>query len=344
MTLLWIDGFEGYSEFGVDQGYDLGSYGGAEIRSGGRGGGRCLAIAGSGVAKRIPSRTELIVGYARKGPNGGNIHISFDNSQPNIGWLAIGVDELNNVYGQQSPLSAGPYLFRDIEAPMRLNNVWRYYEHKLKIGGGTTGSYELRIDETPVVTLSGINTRYGGSSPASIERIVTAGTGALLDDFYIADTLGATDNDFLGDLRMIDIHPNGPVLSQWTPAAATANWEQVKDILTDDDATYNQSGNVGDKDIYEYEDPNLPSGTVVIALATMTSARRLGDSGPRELRAYIRGGIGSATPTVEVEGGIHQLSDTYYMEQFLRTTNPATGNRWTAAEVDAIRAGFALTE
>ncbi len=341
MTLLWIDGFEGYATAGVEQGYDLGVGGGTATQSGGRGGGRCL---GGFVSKRILSKTELIVGYARNGSNGGPGHLQFGNGQTNIGWLQFSVDGLNNVVGQQAPASGGPILF-SVAAPMRLNDVWRYYEHKLKIGGGTSGSYSLRIDETPVVTLTGINTRIFGSSPATIERVDLGGSG-VVDDFYIADTLGGVDDDFLGDVREFIIHPNGPVasFSNWTPAHATANWEQVKDIQTDNDATYVQTGVVGTKDIYEYEDPLLPPGTVVIGIATMTSARRLADAGPRQLTAYIRGGVGSAVPTVEVSGGVHQLSDTYYMEQFLRTTNPATGNRWTPAELDVIRAGMALTE
>lgn len=340
MTMLWVDGFEGYATSGgVQQGYDLGVSGVATASSAGRGGGQCFE---GRVNKRILSRTELIVGYARNGPNGGDFHMQFDNGQ--VDWLSIKVDSLNNVVGQQAASSGGPTLFTQA-APMRLDNVWRYWEHKLKIGGGTTGSYELRIDELPVVTLSGIDTRISGSSPATIERVTLGGSG-VVDDFYIADTLGATDNDFQGDLRMFAIHPNGSVatLSNWTPKSLPENWQEVKDIQTDNLATYVTTGVVGTKDIYEYDDPNLPAGTVVVCIATMTSAARLSDAGPRQLTAYVRGGVGSATPTVEVAGGLHQLSDTYYMEQFLNATNPATGARWTPAELNAIRAGFALTE
>jgi hypothetical protein len=335
MTLLWLDSFDGYSSVGAGQGYDLGATGHATT---GRGGGQGIEVSGTGFVKRVPPRTELIVGYASRFGTGGQL-MWFGGSQGI--WFYFNVDALGNVIGTRGD----SFTFFNEAPGMRLFNAWRYYEHKLKIGSGTNGSYELRIDEVPIVTLTGINTQVGGGSTALIQSTSFGGfLGTIVDDLYISDTLGsAPDNTFQGDLAMMNIHPNGPVETMWTPRSLPDNWDEVNDVTTDDLATYVEANAVATKDIYDYEDPNLPPGTVIVAVATMTSAARTSDSGPRELRTYIRGGVGTATATVEVEGAIHQLSNTYYMEQFLRATNPATGARWTAAEVDKIRAGFALT-
>lgn len=348
MAILWIDGFEGYATFDNQQGYDLGST--ATVFDNGRGGGRCSSGA---LVKRILSKTEIIVGFAYKLSTSGEVFTLAGPPACRGSWLQFLTDNLDNVVAYLSPETGGTLLYSQSPG-MRINGVWRYYEHRMKIGSGTTGSYELRIDETPVVTLSGIDTYTaaagGTGASATVEKIRLSGSaGAVFDDFYLADTTNGPnfptnpDNDFLGDLRMFAIHPNGPVLSGWTPKSLPENWQEVKDVTTDNLATYVQTGTVTAKDIYDYEDPNLPPGTDIIAIATMTSAARLGDAGPRQLTAYVRGGVDTATATTEVSGGIHQLSDTYYMEQFLRAQNPATGARWTASEVDKIRAGFALT-
>ena len=345
MALLWIDSFDGYANTGAGQGYDLGATG--QVGAGGRGGGRAIEVSGTGLTKSIPSLTEIIVGYASYIPGSGALMLLGNAGTRNF--LQFNINAVGQLSGVQHPESGGATLFT-VMPGARIFNAWRYFEHKLKIGSGTTGSYELRIDETPVVTLTGIDTQ-AGLSPATISYLSFGGAlGTLVDDLYISDTTNGPnfptnpDNDFQGDLRMMNIHPNGPVLTAWTPHSLPDNWDEVNDITTDNLATYVQTGTVTTKDIYDYEDPNLPPGTTIVACATMTSAARLGDAGPRQLTAYIRGGVGTATATTEVSGGVHQLSDTYYMEQFLRAQNPATGARWTASEVDKIRAGFALTE
>lgn len=340
---IWVDGFEGYGD--TNQVYGSGADD-SGIGGGGRGGGALLGMGifdGNrpiNVTQASGPLREIIVGYARKSPNGTQPSLWL-NSAGGVRWLTTGVDNVNRAYAG----SAAGNIITPTLIPFRCDSVWRYYEHKfiLNISGTnlTTIDYELRIDEHVITTVTGITGPTTTDREINFVGLEGGGSfdGSAFDDLYINTLTGpiAADNTYWGDTRIHILKPNGAVASAFAPTPAVPNYQNVDEASTDNDTTYNSSGTVGDKDTFEYEDTGLPAGTVIRTVAVMTTARRQADSGPRELTSYLKHGA------VEVSGGVHQLSDTYYTVQMRVPQCPSTSAPWTPAQVDAARGSYALT-
>jgi len=330
---LWVDGFEGYnnSTGGMVQAYPLIAGSGIGVGASGRGGGQ--SANGTNVGPlNIPVGTQVIVGAAIQATASA---IQSFVSLANQNVLYITVTAFNHVVGTWRPETGGVTQF-DVVAPMRLlGGIWRYYEHKFTFIDATHISYELRIDELVVVPMATYTIPTTTLGPIAEIGVM----GNVIDDLYINDNTGAApDNDYWGDTRMFNLHPNGDVAVTWTPSpGGGGNFANVDDTPgSDGDTTHNETGTVGNKDEFTYTDTGLPAGTVIRTVAVMTSARRLSDSGPRAIQSYVKHG------GVEVTGGYHQLSDTYYMEQFRVPVCPSTGAAWTPAEVDGATGSYKL--
>ncbi len=349
MANIWVDGFEGYPA--LSQVYDLTANDISFNVGGGRGGGTAISMGTLGgnlpinISQSGGPVTELVFGYATKQSNSTQ-HWQLYNANFVTKFAYFSIDDVNRaslVFGY----GVGGDILSPTLIPFRTFNVWRYYEHKIVLtaggGGAVTIDYELRIDEQVIASVSGVSGPTTATSREFNILNISGGNNAsvatLYDDLYINTLSGAItdDNDYWGDTRMRNLHPNGAVSADFTPSPAVANYLNVDDTTTDDDTTYNLSSTVGHKDTFEYEDTGLPAGTVIRTVAVMTTARREASSGPRELTSYVKH---SAT---EVSGGVHQLSDTYYTVQFRVPQCPSTSAGWTPAEVDAARGSYSLT-
>lgn len=327
MANLWVDGFEGYDSFGLTQGYML-EGGGEHTETGGRGGGRLL----SGGASRVflgpldhPAGRTLISGAARQ--NG-----------ENIAWLSTANQALcrvsTNGFGQVVVQAWNGAVLQTLTPPMRLLNAWRYWEHKIKIIDATHISYELRVDE---LTLIPMVTYTTPSNAATMIELIDFEAATVGDDWYVNDDTGsAPDNDYWGDTRMIAIGPISDSSVTWTPDSGATNYNRVNETATDYDTSYVQTSVVNNQDLYNYAPTGLPGGTTIRTVAVMTSAKRLSDAGPRQMKTVLKSG------STTVQGPLHQLSDTYYMVQFRNPLDPNTGAGWNASAVDALKAGQIL--
>ena len=328
MANLWVDGFEGYAEFETGQGYMLEGGGPHASATAGRGGGAAIVGAAARLQLgplEVPAGRTLITGAAKQnGETIGFLNSGFSSL------LFVDTDALGRIVIQ----TYHDTVRATIDPPMRLLNAWRYYEHKVKVIDPTHISYELRIDEITVVPM----TTYAMSSISDTTiEVINFDSGRVGDDWYVNDDTGsAPDNDYWGDTRMIPLFPVSDVSVQWTPSSGVTNFDKVDEPQTNDDTDYVQTGTVGFQDLYEYTNTGLPGGTTIRTVAVMTSARRLADSGPRQLKAVLKSGATS------VQGPLHQLSDSYYMVQFRNPTDPNTGVAWTPAGVDALQAGQIL--
>ncbi len=330
MTLLFQEGFQGYGgAYGHAQRWD--NAGGAIVAGGGRGGGNAAGLSSGELMKVIPAATTtLFVGVAGFIPLGTTFLRFRDLASSN--WFAsFGVNAVGDIYAQALN-DFGSMMFT-ADPGMRLGLVWRYFELKFVLG--VSGSIEVRIDQTSVHTFTG-NTKNGLGD--DIRRLAFVGSGAKITDLYIADDQDTGDGvtDFLGDRRMFNIYPNGAVTAAWTASPAVANYLNVDDHASDDDTTVVSTTVVTTEDKHDYEPTGLTGSQPVLA-TVVTSARRDADSGPREVTSFFD------ISGHRQEGGVHQLSDTYYMTDVNVTKHPFTGDPLTAADVDAARAGYRLT-
>lgn len=214
-------------------------------------------------------------------------------------------------------------------------NVWHYLELKATINS-TTGAVELRIDGIPVGSFSG-NTKNGGTN-SSVDTIKLGGSGnntsinITRDDLYVLDDTGpAPYNNYLGDVRVFSLSPNGAGAStQWTPDTGV-NYTRVNEVPYSA-ANYVQSQTTGQRDTYLLAD--LPAGvTNIYGVQGNVIAKRT-DAGNISLKPVLKSGATLAYgPTTALI-----TSDTVIST--LQATDPATSTAWTISGVNALEAGM----
>lgn len=155
----------------------------------------------------------------------------------------------------------------------------------------------------------------------------------LLDDIYICDASGATNNSFLGDVQVKNIRPNGAGLNtDFTPTGQPNNYECVDGSIEFTD--YVTSEVTGHTDLYTYGD--LPiENFEILGVASNLFANRDGP-GFRNICHVLSDGSNESESPVFIPGE----SITY--NRILMELNPITGQPFTKAEIDAMQFGFRL--
>lgn len=233
--------------------------------------------------------------------------------------------------------SAGPIPF----------NQWVYVELSATIDPAA-GAITLRINSSVAATFSGNTRQTANSNVQSVSFGSVHGFGianavgasgsysAGFDDIYICDSLGAVNNTFLGEVRIVGLLPSGAgtntnfAIGGTTPAAT--NFQSVNENPPNGDVSYVSSTIVGTTDTYNYQD--LPaSANLVLAVAAGPDARR-DDSGARSISTRVRtGGSEADSPTSVV------LVSSYQIREMIMEVNPVTGLAWTVANVNSSEFG-----
>ena len=211
------------------------------------------------------------------------------------------------------------------------NGTWAYVEIKGSINA-TTGIVVLRVNGVEVINFTG-NTKNGGTSTNidSFQVRYDGGNGGQQwDDLYCLNSLGTTNNDFLGDVRVQTLVPNGPGSNTQLTPSAGANWDAVNELpysATD----YVSGSTVGNKDTYATSD--LPAGYSVIAVQANATAMKT-DAGTRNLKTTIRAG---GTDYSDTTAAALTTSDRTISS--VRETNPSGSVAWSQASVNAMEIG-----
>jgi hypothetical protein len=221
--------------------------------------------------------------------------------------------------------------------------AWVYLEVGYVIDDSSGGVW-VKVDGSDVLRLGAyaltpttLDTRNGGN--ATIDAVgfhsnsTTNGNKASFDDWYIVDTSGSAPyNDFLGDVRVLEIIPNGAGdETDFTPNSGN-NWQAVDETPGHDgDTSYVESNTAGDEDLYAMTDP-VSSATTVYAAKIVTVARKT-DAGDSDLELSIKSG--STTDRVNV--GL--LSNSYAEYTSVYTANPDGPAAWTIAALDSVQVG-----
>lgn len=212
-------------------------------------------------------------------------------------------------------------------------NAWYYVEFKCTFADGTGGSFELRINGTPIITATGLDTlNTTGYEPSRVDLDLQN----AYDDIYWADNTGAQWNDFQGELAIEGILPNADGTNgDFTPQGAGANYVEVDDPAgnTDGDTTYNSSSTAGHKDSFTH--PALAHSGTILAVAAGAWARK-DDAGSRTARALLLSGATTQT------GDTLIVSDSWTWLETLAELDPNTAAAWSEAAVNATEFGYEL--
>ena len=349
MTLLKFDGFEGYNkeDINVFWSSSSGIGAGATIDQSGRRGGYCVNspnwVNNSGIYLRWenpnPYNNQILAAGCAFKHNG-------TSNSPNI----MGFQEIASGY---SPI----YLFFDRDTdrisfrrmagntPTTMfisevieRNTWYYLEIQGKIGA-TDGWMKFRINEQVVSEFYDIDTLpYQGSSNNQYNRVYfeTSIYGRFwFDDIYILDSLGTKNNDFLGDIRVDSIRPNGAGnYSQLTPSAGN-NYECV-DEDPFDDTDYVEGANAGEIDSYAYGSvPTELDDAAIFGIQLRNQAIRTAESDNIKIKGLLRTG---STDYKETTG--QSLSDIVKSNVVIWEDDPSDSNIWTQAKINACEFGM----
>jgi hypothetical protein len=262
MALLWIDGFEGYgTTLNADPApvdvlgrrYPIANTPtGMEIKEG-RFGGRAIYFWNSTCQLKTPELTTddtLIVGVATKREINNDIYpISMCDG------ITLGMNI--RIPGGQSEI----YIYRGnslVEITSGANigiGTWHHIEFKVKCHD-SNGEYELKVDGISITSATSVDTKAGANTyHNSVKLMVPSSHGhPTWDDLWICDSTGSQNNDFLGNQRVSAIFPGGPDdIAGWETSVPVGNhYETVDEEQVDDDTSYIEDDDSGDKDLWNY--------------------------------------------------------------------------------------------
>lgn len=335
MSLVFYDGFETYATADISMDWTL-QVGTVAINAtaGRRGGGGLLAPNNSNSASNVTktlsaSIASVVVGFAFK---------YFSASTSNLTILRLldaGTLQLEirlNIDGTLSITRNGTVLGT---SSVSLNSgSYRYLELKATIHD-TLGSYELRLGGVNILSATNVDTK--NTANASINQVsfgmlnASAFVTWTFDDLYILDTSGATNNDFLGDVRIDAIYPTADGnYKQWTPSTGVDHFALV-DEATPNTTDYVSDGTPGNKDSFVMSNPPALASQAIYGVKVKVAAAK-DDAGARSLKVGVRSG---AVDSVSAAKAL-STSQVYYSN--IHEVDPATGLAWLPAAVDALEA------
>jgi hypothetical protein len=332
MSLLFIDGCDYYTAAQLNRKWTTFEFT-PTIVAGRNGSGLYFNANNEAVTKTLSaSHSTLIAGFAFKTEALGCQFFSFMDSSSTQTTIQINpTGELEFLRSTSISLGVTSGLGLSI-------NTWYYLELKVTFHD-TLGSYEVRLNTTPILSASGVNTQATANPTGNGVKYFTNYTpnNMTFDDIYVCDDSGSTNNDFLGDCKVEIIRPTGAGnQTDFTPSTGS-NWENVDDAQPDDDSTYNYHAPQGlpGTDLFQMGDLTTISGSV-FGIQPIISCRK-DDAGSANLYSVIRTG-----GTDYVGSGI-SLGDSYIFHTDILETNPDTAVAWTVTDINNIEGGYRRT-
>jgi len=254
---------------------------------------------------------------------------SFDRKLISLGGCDVFVETNSNfsmtLRAGGATITSDPAIFN--------SSVWFYLELQYT-KSATTATVTLRINEAIKAQLTGLNINNDCTS-VKLEADY-GGPYHYFQDLYICDGLGATNNDFLGDVKVDIMRPDSAgTYTDFTPNVDT-NYENVDEEDCDEDATYNESAVVGDKDTYNLSAISL-TGQEIFGTQQCSVIRKT-DASLRYGKQLL---ISDTTEDLSDE---IQFNDTYTGYQRCFDTDPDTATTWTESGVNALESGLTVTQ
>jgi hypothetical protein len=345
MALLHIDGFEGYGKEDVDSFWESASFfgAGAYISQVGRRGGYCanapsrVNSSNVGLYWSNPNPFDdqvIVVGCAFKMNFSSNtpMVIQIRSGSDSVAHIAVRSDSVIGVYYQ--PYGTAALLY---ESSAITWDTWYYLELKAR-KHTSEGFVQCRINEELVCDESGLDTvgyNSGGTQISGVKFEASIYTQWCLDDIYILDTTGSKNNDFLGDIRVDMINPNGAGnYTQLTPSAGS-NYQCV-DETNMDDSDYVEGANAGDKDSYTYANaPTDIDDAAIFGIQLNTQVIRTAEADNIKMKGFLRTGS-----TDYEETTAQSLSDIVTSKKVIWEDDPSDSNIWTQAKINACEFGM----
>jgi hypothetical protein len=298
-----------------------------------------VGTASAGFQRTIPATTQITLGMAMRytgGVGSGTFVISLYGDGGSTQHLTIMSDINSKAIVLRLGSTSGTVL--QTSAQTFTPGAWEYLEIQATIADAG-GICKVRLNGNPTLAIDYTgDTKNAGTGTSftqvymGVLRSNTNNDTAAFDDFYVLDGTGASNNTFLGDVRVATLRPSAAGTdTQLTPTGVATNWQNV-DETTYSATDYNASSTSGQRDTYALD--NLPSGTsTVFALQSNLIAAK---SDVTNLTARV---------PLRVNGSLYYsptyaLNVSYLNYVSLHATNPDTSLAWTPSEVNSLEAGM----
>lgn len=215
-----------------------------------------------------------------------------------------------------------------------LNN-WYYIEMKVTLSD-TVGVIEWRLDGNVMYSSTSGDTKNNGTKTV-FDSIQFGGTSTLsyvIDDLYVCNGAGSTNNNFLGAIAIESLLPdNNGNSSQFVGSDA----DSVDNYLLVDEAVpntsdYVESATVGNKDTYSFADLVRTTGNVLAVVPTIYADKS--DAATRTAKLIARSsGTEGLSDTKSLSIGWNAFS--YPFDQ-----DPNGNISWTISSTNAAEFGF----
>lgn len=224
---------------------------------------------------------------------------------------------------------------------------WFYIEIKWTISNTADAFFEVRINTVPVLSITTAITAVGNGLILPATELgfdifyYNCNSDArpwAIDDFYMLDSTGPINNDYLGNVRVKMQAVTGQTETDWeiggTQPAAT-NWQSVLNRALND-TKFVRSDLVGAQDLYSV-DPNI-NAPFIHGFEVM-GAYRQDDATQRVVRNTYRTAIGTV-----VYGENNYTNQSYTFKSDVYEINPDTGQEFTQAELNTLTIGPNLVQ
>jgi hypothetical protein len=279
----------------------------------------------------LGTKTTLVVGFAFQYYSGTTP--SYHSSYPLIGFLDdSGVYQIkihvNANYGFDVR-DGSDSLLGSSSNNVFSNNRWFYIEAKVVIHD-TTGSVEIRINESTVVNLTSQDTKIGS---AYVDQVIIRGINASFD-LYV-DDIYIDDANFHGDCQVREFQPDSDGnSSDFTRSTGSNDYECVDEVESNEDTDYIYSDTLNHKSLF---------GITTGAMGTVKGVQlaldcRLDQAGTRKITPICR------SNSVDYDGTESpELTASYIYEHHIWETDPDDSNAWTQTKLEAAEFGLEIT-
>ena len=340
MALLWIDGFEGYGTSGNPSALTA-RYAAAAAQTNwtiysGRLSGYSLGSNSGDLTATTPALTTdstLIAGCALYCLNntvasGTSFSIQFYDGATS----GININLRSFTPNSTLTIKLGATTITTYTNFLLLLNVWYYIELKV-FCHPTSGTVEVRVNGTTLVSLTGINTRAGTHNYHN--TVVLEQYRCYWDDYYICDGSGAALNDFLGTIAVIGLFPNSDTATeQWIPSAGTTHYNLVDENPPNAATDYVSSSTQAQMDLWLY--PSLAGTGTILGLQVNTQVAMPSGTSIILESPIVSNGSTDLGPDYTIS------SASYADTRHVSTTDPYTGLPWTVAGLAAAQIGIKI--
>lgn len=329
MALIFCDSFDHYETADISRKWSSNANSTISTSSGRRGGG-CLNCNGGSASANItlPAQTTYGIGFAIKR----NTNASFGRMLQFKEGSTVHVEVRIEAGGFFSALRGGTVQLTPFGTIARgIEDEWIYVECKCFVHD-STGTVEVKVNGEQVLNLTGQDTANGGTP--TINGIQVAGQG-LFDDLVIWDLNGSNNTDYLGDVEVEMVLPDGAGNStQWTNVTGAAtHWQAVDESpAVDDLTTYIDTSTNTHLDLFTFANLSSITGGSTV-LGVQVSAIASVDSGSATIRLVKR------PTTVNFNGGNHVLGTGWLNVREIWETDLQAVAAWTDTTFNASEFG-----